>query len=582
VATPWGGVSKTEKELVDCCESLEDDYFGDSETEEDGDDDETDTGDPASSSSLLATSSSLLSSVGGVLAVEKGTSEKRHVSFWFPRRRTLFGALLSHRIAGSCHDPSFFFVETRFAAVLSRGCHTMAARSLALAILERTLEAYLSEQAERALLLQQQQQKGNGNDADNTESGFTNESTTTQPSRQSLRCQNRIEKLRLSADENSQNVSDGATPSVNIDSSGISSSSNDGVAATDTAKQQHKRRFELFFAAGGLRILNQWLLDASSYDTRKTSTPSSTTASKSSTPKSGSSLREKNNSTTNSTGGTATAQMIIRKAHATRPIALSILLFLEHIPFEKKTVTNSKINKQIQKLGKKVTSIKEAHQNGQAPNEDLENWTTKQSIAPDEALTGILVAVDAVKASWREKAKTKGDKMQQPNPFGALQSKMKDRLQILTQVETGARSTRPEWYRPPLTALAFKKKKSLPMKRKAALNEAEIEKLNLQKKIKQVQSRSQRSLQQLREKLRRRKVDHSNHTYSSSAAPNSVSSFSSNKRVVWKDGLSSEVARNRQMLEDVFVFGKDLPPSAGGLEDDLLLLSDESAPTENR
>lgn len=396
----------------------------------------------------------------------------------------------------------------------------MASRSLALAILERTLEVYLAEEATRALLLQQSKEKDQ--EQDTTNDGSSDSRATDGE---------RVTRTRLQVGKDGGTVSDDAT--------------------TTTTKDT-KRRFELFFAAGGLRILNQWLIDASSHDTTKSS---STTKGK--------------NNNKNENASTTPA---IRKPHPTRPIALSILLFLEHIPFEKTTVKNSKINKQIQKLGKKVASIQEAHQNGQAPQEDLENWTTaqKKPVAHSEALTRVQLAVDAVKASWREKAKIKGER-KQVKPFEALQSKIKERLHVLNQFEIGALSTRPEWYRPPATAASSKKKS--PLKRKA-MNEAEIEKLKIQKKIKQVQSRSQKSLQQLREKLRRRQVEQNQHTHSAGrAAVNSVSSFSDIKKVTWKDGLKSQVARNRQILEEVFVFGNDLPPSTGWQEDDTLLLS---------
>jgi len=236
-----------------------------------------------------------------------------------------------------------------------------------------------------------------------------------------------------------------------------------------------------------------------------------------------------------------------RKANTTRPITLAILHFLEHIPFEKKTVMNSKINKQIQKLGKKVASIREAHKH-----------TQKSTTHDDDALTQIQVAVDAVKASWREKASEKTKtKIETQDPFGALKSKIQERLEILAQFETGVVSTRPEWYQPPAIASSSKKKppsSSSPGTKRKLSNETESEKMRLQKKIKQVQSRNQKNLEQLRQKLR---------NGSGAARSNAPSSSSSNKKVVWKDGLRSQVTRNRKMLEEVFVFTKDLPSSAG-------------------
>ena len=311
--------------------------------------------------------------------------------------------------------------------------------------------------------------------------------------------------------------------------------------------KQRKRRFEIFFAAGGLRILNQWLIDASSYET-KVRTNSSTIR------KNSMALSDLSSRVRNNDNDTLASINLARNVHATRPIAFSILLLLEHIPFEKKTVTNSKINKQIQKLGKKIVAIKEAYKSGQAPKEDLDNWITRKATTDDEALVKILEAVDAVKASWREKAKKKGEK-NHLKPFFVIQSKIKGRMQDLNQFENGTVETRPEWYRSAEIAVAFKKKKKY--EKRKAQSDLEIEKLNLQKKIKQVQSRGK----ELREKLRQRKVDHTHDQ--PEVARESMYVFS-NKKVAWKDGLNGQIVRNRKMLEEVFMFRKDLPSSVDG------------------
>mmetsp|Transcript_11009 Transcript_11009/g.27903 ORF Transcript_11009/g.27903 Transcript_11009/m.27903 type:complete len:362 (+) Transcript_11009:666-1751(+) len=344
--------------------------------------------------------------------------------------------------------------ETRFAALLSSRCHTMASKCLAMAILERTLEAYLEEKAERTAREQNSQ--------------TTTTTTTT------------------------------TTPDVDAAAT--------ATAAASASEHKSNRRFRLFFAAGGLRILNQWLAEASSYET-------------------------KNNK---SIDGSFTE----KKASTTRPIALSILLFLQHIPFDKKTVTNSKINKQVQKLGKKVASIREAHQNQLAlieEEEDLNLWTIQNKSG--ESLAQIIAAIDAVKASWREKSK---EKKQQhtvsvsADPFGPLQSKIRERLKIWNNFE--ARNEKPDWYRS--------------RKRKASTEAERI----LQTKIKQMQSRSQKSLKQLREKLRMQQ-QHS-----------SANNNNNNKTVKWRDASNREQQKQKQLLEDVIVFEKDLPPSSVGTD----------------
>mmetsp|Transcript_7190 Transcript_7190/g.17529 ORF Transcript_7190/g.17529 Transcript_7190/m.17529 type:complete len:580 (+) Transcript_7190:88-1827(+) len=443
--SPWIGVSKIERELVGCCEILGDNFYSHDNDEGEGNrDDKNENGGIVSdpSWSLL---SSPTNSTGGVLAVDK---------------------------------------EISFATILSRSCHTIASRSLALAILERTL--------------QQQQQNDN----------------------------------ELEDSFNERNIGD------DYDKHTIGNSKNGRLC-----QKQRKRRFESFFAAGGLRILNQWLMDASSYETKSIA---NSTICKNAPASLDSSRRTRSND-----NDAVASRNSIQNAHSTRPIAFSILLLLEHIPFEKKTVTNSKINKQIQKLGKKIVSIKEANKNGKALKEDLENWSTRKAITGDEGLTQILKAVDAVKASWREKAKTKGEK-NHLKPFGAIQSKIKERMQDLTKFENGTVETRPEWYRPVEMAVAFKKKKK--SEKRKAICELEIDKLNLKKKIKQVQSRGK----ELRERLRQRKVDHSHDQ--SEGVRDSIHVFS-NKKVAWKDGMNGQIVRNRSVLEEVYFFRKDLPPS---------------------
>ena len=430
LTSPWEGVSSVEKDLIQCCEGLPDDFYQDDPDENDNDE-ETETDGLIASSALPSLSE--IDPIAGVLAKEK---------------------------------------ECRFAAILARGCHTMASRSLAMAILERTLEAYLEEEAHRALLMQKQ----NDDDESTSDQGRNGRSTRGSP--------------KKSGD-----------------------TTNDG----DAPEQEPNRRFRLFFATGGLRILNQWLLDASSYEPI---TPSTVT-------------KGDTNSST-------------KKAHSTRPIALSILLFLEHIPFDKKIVTNSKINKQVQKLGKKLSAIQEANEAGEAPKEDLEYWTVSSPKISDEGLVRILEAVDAVKASWREKAKTKKQQPPLENPFESLQAKIQERLKDWKDSRFGE-GQKPNWYRstPPPTA------KNTSPKRKAASQVVDAEQLMLQKKIKEMQSKRQENLKQLREKLRKHNQNHA----ASSSHP--VSSW--NKTISWKDGSLSQVGRNKEDLEDVFVFGKDLP-----------------------
>ncbi|MGK3746909.1 MAG: hypothetical protein ACI8RD_010340 [Bacillariaceae sp.] len=508
--TIWDGVSKVERELVECCERLPVQEQEDEDNNDDENEEEEQIEDVDESSEVTTTTKVL----GGVLAGEK---------------------------------------EVRFAAILARSCHTMGSKSLALAILERSLEAYLVEEKRNEIhendedaVEDDDEAVGLKNDENNNEDDHNNnKNTNVKSSQQHTRYQNRIKRLKL--DENGKSIHCLASNEISGENSGVEILDNN---PSSSGKLQSKRRrferFERFFAAGGLKILNQWLIDASSYDMLVVTAPNPST-----------SPTRKN---ANNTELTTTK----RKASTTRPLILTILHFLENIPFEKKTVMNSKINKQIQKLGKKVMAIKEAQKDGKAPKEDLDNWTTDKSITDVMALSHIQTAVDAVKKSWREKAteKAQGEQISQSSDSDPLQSVRSKILERLIKFETGIPVIEP--------AISAAKKKShpsssLPTKRKIVeekKSSSEHDKLVLQKKIKHAQSRSQRSLQELREKLLKRKVE------------NGISPVDSlqgkignnNKRVVWKDGLNSHLKRNRQMLEEVFVFTKELPSAESGTD----------------
>ena len=517
--TIWDGVSKVERELVECCERLQEVQEEEDEVSNNDENENEEEEIIEVDESSEVTTSTTTKVLGGVLAVEK---------------------------------------EVRFAAILARSCHTMGSKSLALAILERSLKAYLAEEKSNEIndeeednnedAVEDDKTVGLGNNDDNNNNDDdrnNNKKTNVKPSQQHARYQNRIKRLKL--DENGK--------SIHCLASSNEISGNSGVEIRDNPNsscgklQTSRRRFGRFFAAGGLKILNQWLIDASAYDMIVvTAAP---------------------NPSTSSTRKNANAELTTtkRKASTTRPIILTILHFLENIPFEKKTVMNSKINKQIQKLGKKVMAIKEAQKDGQASKEDLDNWTTDKSITDVMALSQIQTAVDTVKKSWREKATEKAQEEQisqssNSDPFQSLRSKIHKRL---IEYETDIPVIEP--------AISTAKKEESHTSPNLATAKRKImeenkspdhDKLILRKKIKHAQSRSKKSLQELREKLRKRKVENG-----ISPVDSLQGKIGNNtKRVVWKDGLKSHLKRNRQMLEEVFVFTKELPSAELGVVPD--------------
>jgi hypothetical protein len=509
VLNVWDGVSKVERLLVQCCERLPDDRRDNSinndnnlrsstnnSTNDGSDEDDDDDDDEGRRRQKQQ------QSLGGVLAVEN---------------------------------------EVRFAALLASHCHSMASKSLALAILERTLEAYLVE----AYIQQKNDEEeltsvhddedddddkdinmevvvGNGDRSSSShidqqdKSDFIESGMSIQSSR-FTRVQQRHERVKAEG------------KSDTLDLSLVKEGGNGG-----TPSEKYKR-FELFFAAGGLKILNQWLADASSYEVVPfKSASSSSSAAKTTAPSTTTAGRE-------------------RKASSTRPIILTVLRFLEHIPFDKKVVLNSKINKQIHRLGKRVAAVLDDISDGVAKREDIENWTTEESVTESVALLQTREAVDAVKASWLEKTKNSHKGQQQSetvvDPFESAKTKIRERMEILARFQNGE-IPQPEWYQPPVVVPLGGKKKKLNTQELAA-QERKAEREKLQKKIELVQSQRLEKLEQLRERLRQKKEKE----WSVVAVPAIQSKGT--KRVAWKDGLTSPVIRNRQLLEEVFVFIKD-------------------------
>jgi hypothetical protein len=479
----WDGVSKVERHLVECCERC---WTQQSQNKNEYGEIDDDLDDAEYVRRQVASLSSSSSYLGGVLAIEK---------------------------------------EAHFAAILASKCNTMSSRSLAIAILERTLVAYLREN--HALLKEKQakeetldQEKDVGDDDDDEEE---EEDETEVPNTRSSRY-TRVHnpRIRLKVED-----------TMRADASSMSSQASESSDAPsqDTRTSQ---RFEHFFAAGGLKILSQWLGDASAYDI----------------------VTYRQQPTVKYTKKNPPAAMTTteRRASATRPIVVTILHFLEHIPIEKKMVMGSKINKQIQNLGKRIAKIIEAQQNGNAPEEDLNNWTSTETVSNVEALQQALEAVSAVKAAWRKKTAQKQPSITSFNdPFQSFKDSIKERMEELNQFQRGV-IAKPEWYQFPGTekaAISVKKKKTS-MKELAA-KERQAERQKLQMKIQQVKSKNSKSLAELRKRLQK--------IYEEKNSPVPAPQKSNGKSVAWKDGMKTEKLRNRHKLEEVFVFVKDLPAS---------------------
>jgi hypothetical protein len=261
--------------------------------------------------------------------------------------------------------------EIRFVGLLVRECHTKASRSLALAILERTLETYLNEKEESE----------------------------------------DEEEARLKEDEIGGVASDDENDADYKPGSAKRRTSKRKQKMTEKEKEKEEAeemdRFECFLGAGGLRIINRWLQEGTQSIT--VPVPKAPPGSNSKPPAS------------------------ITKPSPLRPMVLPILSLLEHLPFDKKLVVESKINKEIRNLDKQIDGILDARAKGKHRKEDLENWTaeTKGTHALDE----VREATDSLKLTWGDLARTRRDKI--PDFFDSLKNKMR----YVNKTKTPSRSS---------------------------------------------------------------------------------------------------------------------------------------------
>jgi hypothetical protein len=527
----WDGVSQIERDLVDCCEPLEKDSHNDDIKEntknpknEYGEIDQYSTADTDDyiRQWVAIKASSTSRHMGGVLAVEH---------------------------------------EVRFASLLANDCSTTASKSLALAILERTLEVYLREEQDALKDTPTQKQEANVTSYDDA---IQQEAMVTRSSR-FTRIQN--QRKRMQPNNSSDNEGEPASQSNHRQG--------------DSSSVETPRRFERFFAAGGLKVLSQWLEDAAGYDIV---------------------IVKQQKVIGKNRNSPATEQTAItqRKAPSARPIVHTILRFLEHIPFDKQIVLQSKINKQIQNLGKRVAAILEAKEAGRARREDLENWTADENASAANALADVSHAVKALKTAWREKTAMAPKTVESlvADPFEKVKEQMKSRLQEIIQFEAGA-APAPAWYEPldetpvacravprpvskgknsiaaPMPAqkssIAHAAKVSSSKVQELAAKERRAERMENQQKFQQLmKSNKQQSLESLREKLRQQREEYSKRMLT----PSLRKGASNGKGVRWKDGLRAQQMRNRKKLEEVFVFVKGTCAARSGGKDSFDSLAD--------
>eukprot|EP00978_Attheya_sp_CCMP212_P009493 scaffold22457_cov47-Attheya_sp.AAC.3 len=282
-------------------------------------------------------------------------------------------------------------MEGRFAALMARRCTSVSDRALALTVLERTIQRDASISRIYKQQEQQQQQRrnkrprpdeassssttpdGRGMAAGTASADSSNGHDNVQTTNVKIEDDDDVplSVLKQKALENNGTDRKEAQP--------VDSNANN-VKVRDTKDES---RMKNFLAAGGLMVLNHWLIDAftpvsvpivsssvasSSSGSSKiaTATAAATVGetfqtNDSSPNKVDKSRKSGGRSTNGSSGGNKSKQQTITpsskiktqlKPSPTGPILLPLLSILESMPFDKDLVTNTKINKQIRNLKK--------------------------------------------------------------------------------------------------------------------------------------------------------------------------------------------------------------------------------------
>ena len=178
--------------------------------------------------------------------------------------------------------------------------------------------------------------------------------------------------------------------------------------SSDESKKHRPNCFSRFLAAGGLKILNQWLLEAM--------TPTLITSKQKQQP-----ATKKLKSSTHP----SKSQELVPSAHG--PLLIPLLDILERMPMDKQLVTSTKINKTIRQLDKQLADLPKKSTDPHAGGYITED---------------VLNAIESLKDSWRnERTPSEGPAK---DPFRKVQQTLTERLQALNEYDAG-RIDKPDW-----------------------------------------------------------------------------------------------------------------------------------------
>ena len=400
--------------------------------------------------------------------------------------------------------------EGVFVRLLALHCHNAATRALALAILERTIQQdKLEEEGEG-------KEEDVTNDDDNGEKSAKDTETK------------RLQKGETLKKRLPDCIKDDKEEDTEKDDGDDDNNNNDDDLG----------RMDRFLAAGGLKILKQWLLDAM--------TPVRMTVSEAAPQKASATKKE----------GSRT---VLTVASPTGPLLLPLLSVLTDMPFDKKLVTTVQINKQIRNLKKQLDEALVTRKVKKGEEGQL-----RDPVAGGLAVVEVRQMVETLMERWQERIKT--STLATADPFESLREKMRARLNSLKKYEAGE-SSKPLWLE------QFEEKErdakeaeelSRMTTEQRAARERQQEREELLERAQKQQNESKAKREQLLKKIR----EESQKRKAQEVLKREGKRM---RRVRWKDGLeNSDNLRKRSLLEQVHAYPKELAfendESRGGLE----------------
>jgi hypothetical protein len=400
--------------------------------------------------------------------------------------------------------------EGSFVSLLALHCHTLSTRALVLAIVQRTMEQdELEEENQEELTKDEVNDEKSEKNAKTKPGGDESEKPLPESANENER--DSCEKSKKSVETNSHQEAEKAEKIVqNFEDKEEEEDGGDNVG-----------RMGRFLAAGGLKILKQWLEDAM--------TPVKTVVPKVS-PQAGTTKKE------------ASRVVVQTVASPTGPLLRPLLTVLTDMPFDKNLTMRVKINKQIRKLKKHLDEAIALHQ----VKKGVDEWT--DPVAGGLVVVEVRGMVEALMKRWEERMKT--STLATKDPFESLRAKMRERLDVLKKYEAGE-SSKPTW----LEASEEKERHAREQEELSKMTteqRAARERLQEREQMLKHAQKQQNESKAKRELLLKKSREESQKRMAEGSLGGDVKRT---QRVKWKDGLeNSDNFRRRSLLEQVYVY----------------------------